>query len=331
MTVRLGLWICAGVLLAGGAACLFAAWFARRALLRSEKTKRKNQQATTMRTYVASSVVLGGCALVCVLCNVFAMFGVFAQKDEDHTSDADQHVTASNETDETEAEPEEGTLCYACSEKDLDMVQTRLAAGEDVTVWVNGKTPLMYACRYREGADNTLAAQIAALLLDAGAVVDETDADGRTALMYAAVSDEMTDAVQLLLDRGADINRLAGDSTALTYAVSGGAIENVTLLLDRGADVEGVRNPMREAVYPTMSFARRDILTALLQAGADTQIQVTLTNPDTGETASYSLRDCIEMDREDYLTAGRPTYDFGWEGTDWAENYRLILEMPAFS
>ncbi len=49
--------------------------------------------------------------------------------------------------------------------------------------------------------------------------------------MHAAVSDEMTDAVQLLLDRGADINRLAGDSTALTYAVSGGAIENVTLLL----------------------------------------------------------------------------------------------------
>ena len=50
MTVRLGLWICAGVLLAGSAACLFAAWFARRALLRSGKTKRKKQQTTTMRT-----------------------------------------------------------------------------------------------------------------------------------------------------------------------------------------------------------------------------------------------------------------------------------------
>ena len=334
MTPRLGLWLCAGILLTGCAACLIAALLARRDMTRSQKNKHKQQRAKVMRTYAASAAVLGVCAVFCMLCIALPAWGVFSrERDSDATEHDIAEGAASSEDLETTQEPEleEGTLAYACSEKDIHAVQALLNAGNDVSARVNGRTALMYACRYRDGADNTQAAAIAALLLEAGAEVDETDDDGRTALMYAAVSDEMTAAVRLLLDAGADIDRLAGDATALTYAVSGGAIDNVTLLLQRGADITGVRNPLREAVYPTMSFARRDVLTALVQAGADTNITISLTNPANGTKKEYSLRECIEMDREDYITAGRPIYDFGWEGSDWSENYRLILEMPAFS
>ena len=81
------------------------------------------------------------------------------------------------------------------------------------------------------------------VMLDHGADVNAFDPNGRTALMYAAVSDLLpVDCVKLLLDRGANVNAIdkhqkSGDTgyTALDIAKQNGNTPVVDLLLKSGA------------------------------------------------------------------------------------------------
>ncbi|KAA0170630.1 hypothetical protein FNF28_01392 [Cafeteria roenbergensis] len=80
----------------------------------------------------------------------------------------------------------------------------------------------------------------ASRLLDAGAPVNRKNHanNGVTALIVAAEHGHK-DTVELLLDRGADLEATDDDgSTALVFAASGGHKDTVELLLDRGADLE---------------------------------------------------------------------------------------------
>jgi ankyrin repeat protein len=81
------------------------------------------------------------------------------------------------------------------------------------------------------------------LLLDHGADVNAFDSEGRTALMYAAVSDLLrADVIKLLIERGADVNakdrhRLSADAglTALDIAKFHGETPVVDVLVKAGA------------------------------------------------------------------------------------------------
>ena len=76
------------------------------------------------------------------------------------------------------------------------------------------------------------------LLLDRGADVDEQNRHGQTALVRA-VQDKHLDIVRLLLDRGADVNgKDFQENTPLMWACSGYPPDKdiVELLLERGAD-----------------------------------------------------------------------------------------------
>jgi hypothetical protein len=56
--------------------------------------------------------------------------------------------------------------------------------------------------------------------------------------LYAAISGDKTDAVRLLLDSGAEVNRVRDfESTPLGFAAFGGHVDAVKLLLERGANV----------------------------------------------------------------------------------------------
>jgi ankyrin repeat protein len=81
-------------------------------------------------------------------------------------------------------------------------------------------------------------------LLDAGADANERMGNSDTALMMAARTGNVA-TVQLLLDRGADVNakETARGTTALMWAVAQRHPAAVQLLVDRGADVSASSNP----------------------------------------------------------------------------------------
>lgn len=98
-----------------------------------------------------------------------------------------------------------------------------------------GSTPLLFAARQGD-------ARIGALLLDAGADVNDITADGTSALTMA-VHGNHTALATLLLDRGANPNIIGSGYAALHAAVLRGNGALVTALLARGANVNSrIRN-----------------------------------------------------------------------------------------
>jgi serine/threonine-protein phosphatase 6 regulatory ankyrin repeat subunit B len=78
--------------------------------------------------------------------------------------------------------------------------------------------------------------------------VDHRDRRGMTPLMWAAISN-LSEAVIVLLDKGADVNGRGGDGrTPLMWAASANAGESIATLLARGADPEAKDNGGKTAL-----------------------------------------------------------------------------------
>ena len=117
---------------------------------------------------------------------------------------------------------------------------------------VKGQTALMHAARYGH-------VPVVALLLAAGAAVDQAKADGATALSLAAMNGH-TAVVEALLAAGAEVDKADADGrTALLWAADGGHAAAVSMLLAPGAEVDkvimvdGVTALMRAAVECLLS------------------------------------------------------------------------------
>jgi ankyrin repeat protein len=100
------------------------------------------------------------------------------------------------------------------------------------------------------------------LLLEKGALINDAQHDGKTALYQAAWNGKI-DTITLLLEHGADINaRDHHGETPLFGGASGGRPETVRLLLDRGTDIHARNNKgytilMTAACFnPKISMAR---------------------------------------------------------------------------
>ena len=96
------------------------------------------------------------------------------------------------------------------------------------TVTLGGFTPLLFAAR--QGS-----VESAALLLDAGAEVDETTPDGASVLAVASLSGHY-DLAAFLIERGADLNTAGAGYAPLHAAVLRGDQQLVKTLLAHGAD-----------------------------------------------------------------------------------------------
>jgi hypothetical protein len=116
-------------------------------------------------------------------------------------------------------------------------------------------------------------------LLDAGAAVDEADAENRTALFYAAAGGDLT-LLQTLAGKGAAIDhRDKSGATPLIAALRNPAAGNevIQFLLGKGADINAAdqagRTPLMEAVLRAPGTLDTDaqvaMVSALLGSGAD--------------------------------------------------------------
>ena len=139
----------------------------------------------------------------------------------------------------------------------------RLVRANPTAVNVKGEdgwTPLMYAALYGD-------ADTVRLLVDRGAMVNEENDAGGTALLYAVDDLEKT---KLLLDRGADPNLRSGEGrTALLVAVANaGSYPVVKLLLEKGADDKLSLPNGRGALSLAIASQDPQVLQLLLERGA---------------------------------------------------------------
>ena len=170
-------------------------------------------------------------------------------------------------------------LLVAATNGSAAMLEALLAAGADPDVGLpEGETPLMRAARAgRVGAVRAL--------LRHGAAVDAAEQwRGQTALMWAAVENNI-EAADALLDGGANIHaRSTGGFSPLLFAVRAGHIDMVRTLLAAGASPEETLLDGTSALVLATKNAHYELGALLLAAGANPNAD------DQGWTALHELK-----------------------------------------
>ena len=155
-------------------------------------------------------------------------------------------------------------LIEAAKASDAAAVRALIGAGADVNAaQADGATALHWAA-YREDLET------AALLIDAGADVNEANDLGVTPLLMACTNGH-AELVEALLAAGADAGAaLPGGETALMAASRAGSRAAVESLLRRGADVNAAeRTRGQTALMWAVANRHPAVVEALLDAGAD--------------------------------------------------------------
>lgn len=124
-------------------------------------------------------------------------------------------------------------LCFACMYDRAEIARVLIEAGADVNFkCAYGRTPLMYAT----GKNNLVLCEA---LLAKGADINARTQGGDTILMdYSTIENLTEDMIRWLIDKGADINYRDGERkvSVLSNAFHFGSSALVKILLERGAD-----------------------------------------------------------------------------------------------
>ena len=155
----------------------------------------------------------------------------------------------------------------------IDEGEGLLRAGDDSIADDRGRTPLMYAALCAQNSKHAACPladalikprhdEVAELLVRAGALLDATDNDDRTALMFAAMS-EHTEVLSLLLNAGAkhfdgeaDDGSVNHGWSPLHYAVMHNSLGTVQLLLEANANANAADAQVRtDAARPKRALA----------------------------------------------------------------------------
>jgi uncharacterized protein len=163
------------------------------------------------------------------------------------------------------------TVATAAREANVDEVRELIAAGSDVnTPEADGTTALLWAA-YQSSPE------LVALLLDAGAQPNAPNSFGVTPLLQASrYGDAAT--IKVLLDGGADMAAAARNGeTPLMAAARAGSVDAVKLLIERGADVNAVESlDEQTALMWATAEGHLDVVDALLDAGANPNLKARL-------------------------------------------------------
>jgi ankyrin repeat protein len=159
--------------------------------------------------------------------------------------------------------PLPGELVKAVQSNDVkavyEQVQDLLQRGAAVNEDFEGCTALIAAA--------TLGyPEVARLLIDNGADVNQKTVRGVTPLVEAARTNHM-EVARLLLDRGAEIDATNDyKATALIYAASANAKETARLLIDKGADLSITNRSGKTALSVAQMFSLDEMTQLLTEA-----------------------------------------------------------------
>ena len=158
-------------------------------------------------------------------------------------------------------------LNWAAYGGSLDLVKLLIAKGADVNVHASKKawTPLMNGSAMGFPL-------VVSHLLDHGAAVNAIDADGYSALAFAAEK-KRTDVMRILLAHGAD------GGNALVAMARDGQVDAINLLIESGVDPNATPRtkekwftPGETALYTAARANAADVVSALLNKGANPDI-----------------------------------------------------------
>lgn len=110
-------------------------------------------------------------------------------------------------------------------------------------------------------------------LLEAGALPDALNADKKSALMIASEKG-LGSNVRALLAKGAKVDLMGGLDSAVTLAVKNNRRECLQILLDKGANVNSRDGKNRSLLLLATAANNQDLMAILLERGADVNITV---------------------------------------------------------
>ena len=176
----------------------------------------------------------------------------------------------------------ESPIADAARRDDIEAVRALLVAGADVNApHGDGMTGLHW------GALNGNA-EMARLLIDAGATLEATTRLGAHTPLHVAAKEGHGEVVAILAEAGADVAAATETGAMpLHFAAASGDLRAVTVLLDHGAPVDA-REPQWEQTPLIFAAAlgRTEAVVAILKAGAD-------------GTATARVMDLVERDIAD--------------------------------
>ena len=188
-------------------------------------------------------------------------------------------------------------LLFSCFYRQMDSVKVLLAAGADPTIADEEGFTCLYAAV--DGRCNTETLQA---LIDHGAHVDAKRKDGTNALMCACRTGQ-SEIVKFLLEAGADVNITnANGSTSLHVAIIGDCSnETLEKIVQQGAAVNAMGNRGKTALIHACESAKTESVKLLLKKGADPNI-----SDDKGYTSLHAVVSgrCTDNALEDLITHG---------------------------
>ena len=166
------------------------------------------------------------------------------------------------------AAPADAPVADAARRGDVDTVRNLLQRGVDVqTAQADGMTALHWAALRSDVV-------LAETLIYAGANLEAATRIGQHTPLHAASRTGQPGVVRALLDAGADPRaRTASGATALHLAAQAGSGEAVAALLDRGADIDAQEHTWGQTPLMFAAAANRlDPVNVLMERGADLEI-----------------------------------------------------------
>ena len=162
-----------------------------------------------------------------------------------------------------------GTLIVDAAERgDIAAVRTLLKQAADVSAARGDGTTALHVAAQRNDAE------LASLLITAGANLRATTRLGGYTPLHLASQNGATAAIKALAAAGADVNaRTSTGATPLMFAAASGSADAVTTLVELSADPNAVESANGQtALMFAAALDRADAVRALVQHGADAKV-----------------------------------------------------------